>query len=130
MHSSEPLLGAASEAVIIDLMSCKRCGTDIPAVRGKRRYALLSREKLSQLGKEMQEARSVDAQMQERLAAMEERSHALDREIERCRTEGEISALEERVSALERENRGLEEKRAQLAETLEYLTNRLPAPSR
>ena len=128
--SSEPLLGAASANVIIDLMSCKRCGTDIPAVRGKKQFALVSKEKLASLVAELQEAQQVNSEIQSKLQVMEKRSASLDADIVRCRAEGEVTVLEEKVAGLETANNSLEATRARLAETLRVLDSRIPAASR
>lgn len=125
--ASEPLLGSESAGVVVDLMSCKRCGTDIPAVRGRRRYILLSKDKLSSLVADLGEAQRLNSEMQNRMTEMEARSHSIDIEISRCRAEGEVTLLEARVAALEGQNATLEGRRARLAEALQFIGSRLPA---
>lgn len=125
--ASEPLLGAASTTVVVDLMSCKRCGADIPAVRGRRNYTLVSDKKLSALVADLEEAQRINSEMQGLIDAMAKRSQSLVAEIERCKAEGEISVMKVKVAALEAETDGLEQRRARLAETLEVVASRIPA---
>jgi hypothetical protein len=125
--TSEPVLGTTSANVIIDLMSCQRCGADLPAVRGKRRYSLLSDKKLSSLVADLEEAQRINSEMQGLLDMMERRFQNLSIEIERCRAEGEVSIMETRVAALEEETDGLETRRARLAEILDMMASRIPA---
>lgn len=125
--ASEPVLGAASTSVTIDLMNCKRCGADMPAVRGRRNYTLISDKKLSAFLADLEEAQRTNSEMQELLDKMAGRSRSLGAEIERCRQEGEISVMKTRVAALEAETDGLEGRRARLAKTLESIASRMPA---
>ena len=127
--SSEPLLGTVSAPIIIDLMSCERCGTDIPAVRGRRQFSLVSKEKLSTLLADLQEAQRVNSEMQGKLHVMERRSASLGAEIDRCREDGEVTVLEQRVAGMEIHNDSLEATRARLAETLRALDSGIPAAS-
>ncbi|HVC27393.1 MAG TPA: hypothetical protein VND40_04460, partial [Nitrososphaerales archaeon] len=62
--ASEPVLGAASTSVTIDLMNCKRCGADMPAVRGRRNYTLISDKKLSAFLADLEEAQRTNSEMQ------------------------------------------------------------------
>ena len=124
---SEPILGSASNDVIVDLMSCTRCGADIPAVRGRRSYTLVTDKKLSALVADLDEAKRINSEMQALIDTMARRSHSLVAEIERCRAEGEISVMKERVTALEAVTDGLEERRARLAKALEIVASRIPA---
>ncbi len=125
--TSEPVLGAASTNVVVDIMSCERCGVDIPAVRGRRRYTLVSDQKLSALLAELEEAHRLNSEMQGLLDALARRAQTLGAEIERCRAQGEISVMEARVAALEAETGGMEERRARLAKTLDLMASRIPA---
>jgi len=125
--TSEPVLGALSTGVFVDLMSCKRCGADLPAVRGRRRYSLVSEEKLSALVADLEEARRINSEMQGLLDMMATRSQSLSEQIERCRADGEISVMEARVAALEAETDGMEGRRTRLAKTLDLMASRIPA---
>jgi hypothetical protein len=125
--ASEPLLGSASYAVTVDLMSCSRCGADLPAVRGRRNYTLVTDKKLSALVADLDEAKRINAEMQTLLDTMAARSQRLVAEVERCRAEGEISVIKERVAGLEAQTDGLEGRRARLAKTLELMAARIPA---
>jgi len=125
--ASEPILGSASSGVIIDLMNCTRCGADIPAVRGRRSYTLVTDKKLSTLVADLEEAQRINSEMQGLIDTMARRSQSLGAEIERCRREGEISVMRERVAALEAETDGLEGRRARLANTLQSIASRMPA---
>jgi hypothetical protein len=127
--ATERLLGASSVNVIIDLMSCDRCGENLPAVRGKRRFALLKEERLTALLADLDEAKRVNSEMQGVLDAMTRRSQSLSAEVERCRAEGETSVMETRAAALEMETDGLEGRRARLAKTLELMASRVPIVS-
>jgi len=124
--ASEPLMGAASTLVTVDLMSCERCGADLPAVRGRRHYTLVSERKLSALVSDLEEARRINLEMQRSVDTLARRSQSLSAEIEKCRAEGEISVMEERVAALETETEGLEGRRAKLTKTLELMASRIP----
>ncbi|MGH9918723.1 MAG: hypothetical protein ACRD6W_07640 [Nitrososphaerales archaeon] len=125
--ASEPVLGSASSGVIIDLMNCTRCGADIPAVRGRRSYTLITDKKLSSLVADFEEAQRTNSEMNGLLGTMERRSQSLTEEIERCRVLGEVSVMEERVAALKAETDGLEERRSRLAETVASIASRMPA---
>jgi hypothetical protein len=125
--ASEPVLGAASSIVIVDLMNCKRCGADMPAVRGRRNYTLIGDKKLSALLADLEEARRINSEMQGLHDKMSRRSQSLSAEIERCRQEGEVSVMKTRVTALEAETDGLEVRRARLAKILESIASRMPA---
>jgi hypothetical protein len=125
--ASEPVFDAASTGVIIDLMSCKRCGHDLPAVRGRRHYTLVSQEKLTSLFSDLGETKRINSERQRLLDAMAKRFQTLNAEIERCRAAGERSVLGAKVSALEAQTRGMEERRARLAEALEFLASKIPA---
>jgi hypothetical protein len=124
--ASEPVLGAASTSVIIDLLSCKRCGADLPAVRGKRNYTLVTEKKLTALVADLEEAMRTNSEMQGLVEALAKRSQSLGAEIERSRVEGEASVLEARVAALASETDGLQGRRARLAKTLELMASRIP----
>ena len=125
--TSEPLMGAASANVVVDLMSCTRCGADLPAVRGRRHYALVGKEKLATLIADLEEAKRINSEVERLIDTMAKRSQSLSVEIERTRARGEISVMEERVAALEAETNGLEGKRDRLAKTLELMAARMPA---
>ena len=125
--ASEPLLGAVSTGVTVDLMSCKRCGADLPAVRGRRRYTLVGGEKLASILADLEEAKRINSEMEQLIDAMAKRSSSLSIEIERCRAQGEISVMRQRVASLEAETGGMEATRARLAETLELMASRIPA---
>jgi predicted RNase H-like nuclease (RuvC/YqgF family) len=124
---SEPLLGSPSASVVVDIKNCNRCGVDVPTVRGKRQYALLSEKRLSALVADLEEAQRINSEMQGLLDTMEKRSQSLLAEVERCRADGEMSAIEEKITALEEETEGLDERRARLAEILDMLASRAPA---
>jgi hypothetical protein len=125
--ASEPLLGAASTYVTVDLMNCNRCGADIPAVRGRRHYAVVSEKRLSALVADLEEAKRINSETQALLDKLVGRSQKLSAEVERCRAEAEVSVMEAKVAALEAETRGLEGRRARLAKTLELVASRIPA---
>jgi hypothetical protein len=125
--ASEPVLGSASTGVIIDLMNCKRCGADMPAVRGRRSYTLIGDKKLSSILADLEEAQRTNSEMQALVDKMAKRSQSLGREIERCRTEGEVSVMRTKVAGLEAETGSLEDRRARLARTLESIASRMPA---
>ena len=125
--ASEPVFDAASSGVIIDLMSCKRCGHDLPAVRGRRHYTLVSQEKLTSLFSDLDEAKRVNSDKQGLVDAMAKRFKSLSAEIEKSRAEGELSVLGARVSALEAQTQSMDERRARLAEALEFLASKIPA---
>lgn len=125
--NSEPLLGAVSTNVIVDLMSCNRCGADLPVVRGRRRYTLVSKQRLTTLVADLEEAQRINSEMQGLLDMLARRSQTLSAEIERCRAEGEISVVEGRIAALEAETDGLEGRRTRLAKTLDLMASRVPA---
>ena len=124
--ATEPVLGAASTGVVIDLMNCKRCGADMPAVRGRRSYILIGEKKLSAILTELEEAQRANSEMQALADKMARRSQSLGREIESCRAEGEVSVMKTRVAALEEETDGLEARRARLAKTLQSIASRMP----
>jgi len=125
--TSEPVLGTASSPVIIDLMNCKRCGVDIPAVRGKRNYTLVGDKKLSTLLAELEDAQRVNSEMQGLIDTMARRSQSLSAEIERSRREDEILAMETKFATLKAQTDSLEERKARLAKTLEIIASRAPA---
>ncbi len=124
--ATEPLTGSASSVVIVDLLSCNDCGAELPTVRGKRRYSLVSEEKLSALAEELQEAKLINAEMNRQLDTLEKRSQGLAAEIEMCRAKGVVSVLEERVAALEAETDGLAARRAKLSKALKVMAPRAP----
>jgi hypothetical protein len=124
---SEPLLGSPSAAVVVDIKNCNRCGVDLPTVRGKRKYALLSAKRLSAIVADLEEAQRINSEMQALLDTMEKRSQSLLAEVDRCRADGEVSVIEERIAALEAETDGLEERRAQLVQILDTIASRAPA---
>jgi hypothetical protein len=125
--ASEPILGLESSPVIVDLMSCKRCGADIPAVRGRRNYMLVGDKKLSALLADLEEAKRTNSEMDALIDTMAKRSRSLSAEIERSRAEGEVAVMEVRAAALRAETDGLEARRARLARTLELVASRAPA---
>lgn len=124
--ASEPILGSTSSPVIVDLMSCKRCGADIPAVRGKRNYMLVGDKKLSSLLADLEEAQRINSEMQNLIDTMARRSQSLSAEIERSRKEGELLVMEAKVAALKAQTESLEGRRARLARTLETVASRAP----
>lgn len=125
--SSEPLLGEAPAAVVVDLMSCKRCGADFPAVRGRRRYSLVGQEKLAAVLADLAEAKRTNSEMQGLIDTMARRAQALGSDIERTVARGELAVVEVRVAALEAETAGLQTRRDILAGTLEAIASRAPA---
>ena len=125
--ASEPVLGVASTGVVIDLMNCTRCGADMPAVRGRRSYTLISDKKLSAFIADLEEAQRINSEMQALADKMARRSQSLSAEIERCKAQGEISVMKERVAALEAQTDALEGRRARLAEMLKSIATRMPA---
>lgn len=125
--ASEPVFDAPSTDVTIDLMGCRRCSLDIPAVRGKRHYTLVSKEKLTALFSDLDEAKRVSSERLGLLDAMAKRFQSLNAEIERFRAAGERSVLGARVSALEAQTQSMEERRVRLAEALKFLSSKIPA---
>lgn len=125
--ASEPLMGAQSASVVVDLMSCKHCGFDLPAVRGRRRFALVQSERLSRMLAELDEERRRCAEIQGVLDGMARQSQRLEVEIERSRVRGEISVIEGRVTALESETVALEATRARLAVAVTLVASRAQA---
>jgi hypothetical protein len=121
--ASEPILGTASSPVIVDLMNCRRCGADIPAVRGKRNYLLVGDNKLSALLADLEEAQRVNSEMQGVIDKMARRSQSLSAEIERSRKEGELLVMEAKVAALKAQTDSLEGRKARLAKTLETMAS-------
>jgi hypothetical protein len=113
--ASEPILGTASSPVIVDLMSCKRCGADIPAVRGRRNYMLVGDNKL------------INSEMQGLFDTMARRSQSLSAEIERSRKEGELLVMEAKVAALKAQTDSLEGRKARLAKTMAIIASRAAA---
>jgi hypothetical protein len=125
--ASEPLLGAESAAVMIDLMTCRRCGADIPAVRGRRRYALVGSEKLASIVADLEQAKRTNSEMEALVDTMAKRSQSLDREIMREKARGEVSVMEARVASLEAQNGDLERRKARLVRTIQLMAARPPA---
>ena len=125
--ASEPILGAAGSSVVVGLLNCPRCGTDFPAVRGRRHYALVGQEKLAALLADLEEARRVNSEMQGLLDSMARRSQSLGAEIERCRAAGEVSVMEARVAALESQTEGLAARRDRQAKTQQIVASVLPS---
>lgn len=128
--TTEPLLGAVSTSVTVDLMNCKRCGADLPAVRGRRQYSLVGKERLATLVADLDEAKRVNSEMVALIDTMAKRSQGLSVEIDRTIARGEISVMRARVSALEEETSGLEERRDRLARTLVQVAASIPAATR
>jgi len=124
--STEALLGAPSVGVIVDLMNCKRCGFDLPTVRGRRRYVLVEDSKLAGLQAELddEKRRSTSAQVQ--IDALENRAKRMELEIERTRARGEVSVIEEKVAALESETAAMEERKAKLTEVVNLMASWIP----
>ena len=125
--TSEPVMGAESTGVTVDLMNCKRCGADLPAVRGRRRYSLVGKERLTTLVADLEEARRVNSEMETLIDTMAKRSQALITETERSRARGEVSVMQAKVSALEAETDGLEARRDRLAKTVAQMAARIAA---
>lgn len=125
--TSEPLLGAEATSVIVDLMTCKRCGADLPAVRGRKRYSLVGSERLAAIVADLEEARRRSAEMEGLIVTMTRRSQSIEVEIERSRAKGEVDVLEQRVASLESETAGLQGRRDQLVRTLELVAAKIPA---
>lgn len=125
--ASEPILGTASSPVIVDLMSCKRCGADIPAVRGRRNYMLVGDNKLSALLADLEEAQRINSEMQGLFDTMARRSQSLSAEIERSRKEGELLVMEAKVAALKAHTDSLEGRKARLAKTMAIIASRAAA---
>ncbi len=125
--ASEPILGTASSPVIVDLMSCKRCGADIPAVRGRRNYMLVGDNKLSALLADLEEAQRINSEMQGLFDTMARRSQSLSAEIERSRKEGELLVMEAKVAALKAQTDSLEGRKARLAKTMAIIASRAAA---
>jgi septal ring factor EnvC (AmiA/AmiB activator) len=123
---SEPLLGADSASVVVDLMNCKRCGADLPAVRGRRRYTLLSDEKLATIMADLEESKRISSQMGQTIASMTRRSQELSAEIESVNSRGELMVIRERISSMEAETDGLQARRDLLARTLELVASSIP----
>ncbi len=124
--ASEPLLGAGPATIVVDLMNCTQCGLDFPAVRGRRHYALVGKEKLASLLADLEEAKRIDSEMRGLLDTRLRRSQELTAEVERCRAKGEVSVLEARVSTLESQTESLSERRDRLAKTLQVIAARTP----
>lgn len=117
--ASEPVLGAPSIGVEIDLMNCARCGVEFPAVRGRRLYALVAPDKLQSLLADLEQAKRTNAEMERLLATMTRRSQGIEAQIADAKDAGTISVLQAKVARMESETRGLEERRDRLAQALE-----------
>ncbi|MDG7005897.1 MAG: hypothetical protein JRM86_03075 [Nitrososphaerota archaeon] len=125
--TTEPLMGAESAGVTVDLMSCKRCGADLPAVRGRKRYSLVGQEKLAAMVADLEEAKRVNSEMESLADTMAKRSQGVIVETEKARVKGELSVIQSRVSALETETQGLEARRDRLAKTVATIASRVAA---
>jgi chaperonin cofactor prefoldin len=118
-------MGAESAGVTVDLMSCKRCGADLPAVRGRKRYSLVGQEKLAAMVADLEEAKRVNSEMESLADTMAKRSQGVIVETEKARVKGELSVIQSRVSALETETQGLEARRDRLAKTVATIASRV-----
>lgn len=123
--TTEPLLGAESTGVTVDLMSCKRCGADLPAVRGRKRYSLVGKEKLATMVADLEEAKRINLEMESLIDTMAKRAQGIIAETDRCRVRGEASVIQAKISALETETEGLEARRDRLAKTVAVIAARI-----
>lgn len=123
---TEPLMGAPSSTVVVDLMSCKRCGYDLPTVRGRRKFVLVQEDKLAGIQSELEGERRRLAEFERETSNMTHKINRVKAEIERTAASGVVSAIEARVSALESENAKLEERKAKLAAAIEQVASRIP----
>ncbi len=105
--TSEAMPGTVASEVVIDLMSCKNCGAEIPTVRGERRYVLVPKRRLSDLLTDLEETRQIRVKALERLEGMRRRSERLAVEVKRLQAKrdlemkGRVAALESALNALE-----------------------------
>lgn len=124
--TTEALMGAPSVGVIVDLMNCKRCGFDLPTVRGRRRYMLVEDAKLAGLQADLEDERRRSASAEEQVVMLEKRAKRMELEIERTRARGEVSVIEERVAALESETAAMEERKAKLSSVVNLMASWIP----
>lgn len=117
--TTSPIEGAPSATVMVDLLTCARCGMDYPVVRGKKRYVLVLSGKLSSLMTDLEGARQTNSEMSTRLEAMQKQFESLTAEVENVRAQGEIATMASRVGALESETKSLELRRERLREAIE-----------
>ena len=127
---TSPIESGGPTTVLVDLLTCQRCGMDYPQIRGKKRYVLIPSGKLSSLMADLEGARRTNSEMSAQLEAMERRSQSLAAEVESTRVQGEIATMESRVGAVESQTRSLELRRAKLREAIETISAgmRIPAP--
>jgi len=124
--ATEPLMGAPSSTVAVDVMSCKRCGYDLPTVRGKRKFVLVQDDKLAGIQSELEGERKRCSDFEREIDSMVHKVNRIQAEIERTAARGVVSAIEARVTALESENAKLEERKARLAAAIELISTRIP----
>ena len=123
---TEPLMGAPPSTVVVDLMSCKRCGFDLPTVRGKKQYSLVPDERLAGLQSELEGERQRCSDLDREIEGLTRRAKRLEAEIERTAENGVVAAIEERIAAVEAQNARLEETKARIAAAIELVSARIP----
>jgi hypothetical protein len=128
--ATEALMGAPSVGVVVDLMSCKRCGFDLPTVRGRKHYVLVEDGKLANLQSQLEEEKNRNSATHKQIEELGRRATRMEAEIERTRVRGEVSAMEERVAVLESETRAMEERKAKLGELVDLMASWIPQQAR
>jgi len=126
--ATSPIERGASATVLVDLLTCQKCGMDYPQIRGKKRYVLVLSGKLSSLMADLDGARQTNSEMSSRLEAMERRAQTLAAEVESVRVEGEIATMRSKVEAIESETKRLELRRAKLREAIETIAAGMRIP--
>ena len=124
--ATEALMGAPSVGVIVDLMNCKRCGFDLPTVRGRKRYVLIEDAKLAGFQNQLEDERKRSQLTEQQIEELGRRAKRMEVEIDRTRARGEISAMEERLAALESQTKAMEERKAKLGELVTLMASWVP----
>ena len=124
--ASEALMGAPSVGVIVDLMNCKRCGFDLPTVRGRKRYVLVEDAKLAGLQNDLEGERKRSSTTQQQIEDLGRRATRLEVEVDRTRARGEVSVMEEKAEALESEMKAMEERKAKLTSLVAEMASWIP----
>ncbi len=113
-----------SAVVAVDMMKCEGCNIQFPAVRGKKKYALVPEKQLSDLLEEKKEQENKNREIVAQVGAMELKQAGLREEIDKSRLAGDIGLLEAKIGSLESDNAALERKREKIEEVVNAIAQR------
>ena len=126
---TEPIAGAASSMVIIDMMYCNGCNLEFPAVRGRKKYILVPKTRITTMSQKQTELQNKSTEIQGLIQQEERRQVEILEDIERLNLRTEISNLETRIGLAREQTDNLDRRRNALKAAITLMaptSNRSP----